>query len=266
MQIRYIGIGIGVVVLLVIASGGAYNAGLNAVPQKEVVREVPKEVVKEVVKEVPKEVIKEVPKEVIKEVVKEVPKEIVKEVEVPKEVVREVIKEVPKEVVREVIKEVPKEVIREVVIVKEIPYRTEVCFPRQTICDSLLISWIDRANKTLHIMIYSFTSDAIGDALVRAKNRGVEVLVVMEEQQVNVQGSEYNKLKTYGINVRIDDNSALMHHKVAIIDGKIVATGSYNWSAAAEDRNDENLILLFNTALAEKYATEFLRVWNKAVP
>ena len=33
-----------------------------------------------------------------------------------------------------------------------------------------------------------------------------------------------------------------MHNKVAIIDGKILFTGSYNWSKAAEEKNQENLL------------------------
>ena len=50
-------------------------------------------------------------------------------------------------------------------------------------------------------------------------------------------------------------------HKVAIIDGKIVITGSYNWTWSAEKRNDENVLVLMSRSLAEKYEKEFQRTW-----
>ncbi|MEM4311114.1 MAG: phospholipase D-like domain-containing protein [Nitrososphaerales archaeon] len=55
-----------------------------------------------------------------------------------------------------------------------------------------------------------------------------------------------------------------MHHKVAIIDGMIVITGSYNWSSSAEDVNDENLIILKDREIALSYEKEFQRVWKEA--
>ena len=56
-----------------------------------------------------------------------------------------------------------------------------------------------------------------------------------------------------------------MHHKVIIIDEKIVITGSYNFSRSAEERNDENVLIIHNAEVAEKYFAEFERVLTKAV-
>lgn len=33
-----------------------------------------------------------------------------------------------------------------------------------------------------------------------------------------------------------------MHNKIAIIDGRILSMGSYNWSKSAEEGNEENLL------------------------
>lgn len=33
-----------------------------------------------------------------------------------------------------------------------------------------------------------------------------------------------------------------MHNKIAIIDGKILFTGSFNWTKSAEEINQENLL------------------------
>lgn len=40
-----------------------------------------------------------------------------------------------------------------------------------------------------------------------------------------------------------------MPHKVMIVDDHITATGSYNWSASAEDKNWENIIILESSAI-----------------
>ena len=55
-----------------------------------------------------------------------------------------------------------------------------------------------------------------------------------------------------------------MHHKVIIVDGQIVITGSYNFSKSAKTRNDENTLILHNPEIAELYIEEFERVWEIA--
>jgi phosphatidylserine/phosphatidylglycerophosphate/cardiolipin synthase-like enzyme len=129
---------------------------------------------------------------------------------------------------------------------------------------SQVIDWIDRANETINVLIYSFTNDDIGDAVVRAYQRGVEIKVVFEKSQVS-QYSEYMKLRTAGVLVRNDTNSGLMHHKVAVIDSYIILTGSFNWSASAEERNNENLMVIRSELLVTTFEEEFQEIWGSSV-
>jgi phosphatidylserine/phosphatidylglycerophosphate/cardiolipin synthase-like enzyme len=55
-----------------------------------------------------------------------------------------------------------------------------------------------------------------------------------------------------------------MHHKVFIVDEKIVVLGSYNFSQSAEQRNDENVLIVYNEDIAEQYVQEFERVAAQA--
>lgn len=55
--------------------------------------------------------------------------------------------------------------------------------------------------------------------------------MVIEEENAYSKGSEYRRLLDAGVDVRADGNPSLMHHKVMIIDGEVVVTGSYNWRA-----------------------------------
>ncbi len=64
--------------------------------------------------------------------------------------------------------------------------------------------------------------------------------------------------------MRLDANPDRMHHKVIVIDGKIVITGSYNFSASAEERNDENVVIIFDEAVAKVYLQEVARVVGEA--
>lgn len=131
-------------------------------------------------------------------------------------------------------------------------------------CKSQVIYWAGRANQSIHVLIYSFTLDDVSDALIDSYNSGVEVQVVFEKQQIS-QYSEYSKLKQAGVAVRNDTNSAYMHNKVMIIDDVMVLTGSFNWSAHAQEQNNENLIVIKGTYIAETYEQEFQKIWAESV-
>jgi phosphatidylserine/phosphatidylglycerophosphate/cardiolipin synthase-like enzyme len=153
------------------------------------------------------------------------------------------------------------EIIMKTIAHEDIEY---VCFSRVDNCSLIIIKLIDSAEKYVHVAVYSFTLDVLRDALIRAKGRGVDVKVVIEKEQSRVQGSEYENLLKAGVNVKLDGNPATMHHKFVVVDGKIMVTGSYNWSYSAEEKNDENLIVISNPDIAKFYEAEFNRIWNQA--
>jgi len=126
-------------------------------------------------------------------------------------------------------------------------------------CADELIALIDSADSQIHAAVYSFTLDSLGDALVRAHERGVKVSIVLEKDQIS-QYSEFDKLVNAGIDSRIDTNPSSMHNKFAIIDSEIVITGSFNWSKNADTRNDENLLILRSKELAVQYELEFQEI------
>lgn len=131
-------------------------------------------------------------------------------------------------------------------------------------CEQTVLTWVGRANATIHVLIYSFTLDSVGDALLDAYGRGVEVKVVFEKGQVT-QYSEYRRLGDAGVPVRNDTNSDYMHSKVMIVDGIVVLTGSFNWSANAEENNNENLIVLEGESIGSVYEADFQKIWNESV-
>jgi len=53
--------------------------------------------------------------------------------------------------------------------------------------------------------------------------------------------------------LKIDAKHAIAHNKVMIIDGEAVITGSFNFTKAAEESNAENLLVIRDKKLAERY-------------
>ena len=126
---------------------------------------------------------------------------------------------------------------------------------------SPLLKEIQSAEKSIHFMAFSFTHDALGDAMRDRFEFGVDVQGVFEERQANNQYSEFNTMKDAGLRVVLDENRGAMHHKVIVIDGETVVTGSYNFSKNAETRNNENLLIIKgNREIAEAYLAEFERI------
>ena len=121
------------------------------------------------------------------------------------------------------------------------------------------------AKESIYFLAFSFTSNDLG-AIVRDKEKaGITIKGVMDEEQVaSNQGTEFDPFKQAGLAVRIDGNAGQLHHKVFIVDGKIVVMGSYNFTQSAEVRNDENILIIYDQAIAQQYMDEFQRVWKVA--
>lgn len=128
-----------------------------------------------------------------------------------------------------------------------------------------LVNLLNSAKESIYFLTFSFTSNELGDIIREKDEAGLTVAGVMDEEQISSnQGTEYDPFKQAGIDVRIDGNAGQMHHKVFILDEKIVVLGSYNFSQNAEVRNDENLIIVYNPIIAEQFMMEFERVQKLA--
>jgi phosphatidylserine/phosphatidylglycerophosphate/cardiolipin synthase-like enzyme len=141
--------------------------------------------------------------------------------------------------------------------------RLEIYFSPDDGVLNALAPVLSSAEESIYFMAYSFTANSLGDILRQKAAAGLKVEGVMEDEQVVTnQGTEYDPFLQTGVDVRVDGNEGLMHHKVFIIDGRIVVLGSYNFSQSAEERNDENLVIIYNEEIAQQFMQEFQRVWQ----
>jgi phosphatidylserine/phosphatidylglycerophosphate/cardiolipin synthase-like enzyme len=127
-----------------------------------------------------------------------------------------------------------------------------------------IIEKLNAATKSIRFQAFSFTSDEIKDAMIAKRNAGLTVQGVFETRNAGGIGSEYEPLKSGGVDVLEDGNCYTMHSKTIIIDDHIVITGSYNFTARAEDVNDENIVIIDDAAIAQQYIAEFERVYTQA--
>ena len=120
------------------------------------------------------------------------------------------------------------------------------------------------ADKTIDIAIYSFSSDELVYPLIERANKGVKIRIIMDDLQASHDWCPDERLnKVDNIEVALDTSSQIMHNKYIIVDSKIVVTGSYNWSKAAESKNYENVIIFNDYVIANKFENNFNKLWKK---
>lgn len=124
-----------------------------------------------------------------------------------------------------------------------------------------IIPYVEAAQSSVRFMAFSFTDYPLAKAMIDRAANGVDVAGVFEKTGSETQYAELRTLLCAGVPVRQDGNPSFLHHKLIIVDERIVITGSLNFSTNAEESNDENVIIVDNPEIAALYIQEFERVW-----
>jgi phosphatidylserine/phosphatidylglycerophosphate/cardiolipin synthase-like enzyme len=130
------------------------------------------------------------------------------------------------------------------------------------------VALIDSAEKSIEVMCFVLSSQKVAEALLRAHRRGVRVRVLLDNlyshDSITARWSyiPFKELKKAGIDCKYDNEDSKFHHKVVIVDGRSVVTGSLNLSTSAEKGNDENVLIIDSAEVARDYRDEFERWWK----
>ena len=134
----------------------------------------------------------------------------------------------------------------------------DIRFSPKDSCGVYLTKLANSANNDLTYGIYTFTDNSIANVILNKFNSNLIVRGI--EDNFSKTYSPYTTLSTpLGNNFAIYTGSGLYHSKVMIVDALMpssdpqVATGSFNWTAAAETSNDENLIVIHDAVIANQY-------------
>ena len=157
------------------------------------------------------------------------------------------------------------------------------------------------AHKSIDLCGFSFTDEAVGDAITSAAHRGVRVRVYLdrgqsddeleraakrdgeprqnarkrdvqyadgffEEQDVPDPTSEAviaRLAATPNIEVKIKHSRVLMHLKSYAVDGQTLRSGSANFSPSALKRQDNDLVLTRDAASVRRFELDFSQLWAR---
>ena len=139
--------------------------------------------------------------------------------------------------------------------------KTEVYFSLYDNPQKEIIKNINQAEAFINIAMYIFTDREIAIPLIKARERGVKVRLYLDQEQVDYKYSQSRFLVQKGIKTRISSNNYIMHNKFAIIDNRILLTGSYNWTFSANHRNDENIMVIDDLEIIARYQNQFEKLW-----
>ncbi|MEI6346810.1 MAG: phospholipase D-like domain-containing protein [Bacteroidota bacterium] len=138
----------------------------------------------------------------------------------------------------------------------------EIYFSPTDGSNSKLQKAIGTANADLYFGIYSFTVSADADSIVNRIQNGVYVAGIMDP--TSQLYTPYATLSAImGTNLIKDNITGLYHNKILIVDPSLPAsdplvfTGSHNWSASADTKNDENVVIVHSAKIANIYYQSF---------
>jgi phosphatidylserine/phosphatidylglycerophosphate/cardiolipin synthase-like enzyme len=140
---------------------------------------------------------------------------------------------------------------------------------------------LDRAQTSTSLALFVFSDPQLGNSLEAANQRGVKISALIDRDFAYRPYSQM--LAMLGMATCKSHNNShfwakpitsagvpdltegdLLHHKFAVIDHNLVVTGSHNWSAAANYKNDETLLVIENPQVTAHFQREFDRLYGSA--
>ena len=151
--------------------------------------------------------------------------------------------------------------------------------------NGLIAKNLQKAKNSVDLALFVFTEQRIANTLENLSTQGVEIKTLIDpsfafryySEGLDMLGVELtNKCKyekdnkpwqfpIQSVGIPNLPQGDVLHHKFAVIDQEIVITGSHNWSASANNINDETLLIIKNPVIAAHYQREFNNLYSKAI-
>jgi phosphatidylserine/phosphatidylglycerophosphate/cardiolipin synthase-like enzyme len=138
--------------------------------------------------------------------------------------------------------------------------------PQDRVVDTIT-ALVNQAQREVGFAINAFTFDNLGTAMLGLFNSGKRVFGTFDNASAMDSTSEYWHLRPAHVPVKIDSfpyGNGTVHEKIMVIDSAITVTGSANWSANADYSNDENTLILYDTAIARRFVAEIVTRYMEA--
>lgn len=128
-----------------------------------------------------------------------------------------------------------------------------------------IAQFLHTATTNIRIAMCWFSNPLLFSILLKKVKAGIRVSLIVQFDQANfhAKGLFFHQLIELGGQVQVFHHQQLLHHKFAVVDAKVVLTGSYNWTRT---RHADNILILENPEIANSYLTEFARLWSCTEP
>jgi len=147
---------------------------------------------------------------------------------------------------------------------------TPLLTPDPGVYQPAMLSLLQSAQTSLYIQLqYIHPSNkaedadfnALIDAVVAKIQAGVDVRIILSQWQLS-QGW-LDRLQAAGVDLKVVKIQNGVHNKGFVVDSKVVALGSQNWSAEGVLRNRDASVIIENATAAQYYEKIFLHDWDR---
>lgn len=135
--------------------------------------------------------------------------------------------------------------------------------PKDKIITNNIVPLVESAQKYIYIPAFIITHDELSNALIKAKQRGVDVKIIIDATNVHSAKSKVKDLRNAGVPLKVENFAGKIHSKSIIIDDKYVIAGSMNFTNSGENKNDENSLIIEDARFAKHYKGFFEYIWEK---
>jgi phosphatidylserine/phosphatidylglycerophosphate/cardiolipin synthase-like enzyme len=124
---------------------------------------------------------------------------------------------------------------------------------------------IESAARSIDMAAYVLTDRAVVVGLGRAAMRGVRVRIYLDGEGGRGAQVIDQIASTPNVEIRRKAPSRdLMHLKSYQVDGRVLRTGSANFSVSGDERQDNDLIVIESPAAVAAFRDAFERLWARA--
>ncbi len=143
----------------------------------------------------------------------------------------------------------------------------DYAFSGQADIEAIIETAVRASTATVEVAVYGFTLPRVARALADAKERGVNVRVIVNESHVFTtrRSEEIQLLLDKGVNLRVLRGAGrygIMHNKIGVFDGKLMLAGSFNWAVTANTANSENSVYSRDAGMIGGYRRYFDWMWG----
>lgn len=124
-----------------------------------------------------------------------------------------------------------------------------------------VFTFLAAAEKSIDVCVFAFTDARLVEVLVNAHKRGVRVRMIVDDRMTLMTSSKAAYMIEQGVEVMMDNSPFHMHHKFALVDDRVLLSGSFNWTVQAQRSNRENIQITSESSMIRAFREEFDKLW-----